>query len=155
MFSSEKYIKDQREKSGRRNRFDYLQSLVTEFQDTDNEGESWIQEDLCAWFLVVECNNGNIIKVWRGKTDKNMPVRQLTATVENVYSSSYQLWLGNFYCLFVILVLDKVYRLTRFRNCIMVNLTLENLNTKWTFFVLENLLLKYCKLDLWNEILFF
>ncbi|XP_066929257.1 armadillo repeat-containing protein 7-like isoform X2 [Clytia hemisphaerica] len=42
MFSSEKYIKDQREKSGRRNRFDYLQSLVTEFQDTDNE-ESKLQ----------------------------------------------------------------------------------------------------------------
>ena len=36
MFSSKEYINKQSEKSGRRGRFDYLQSLVTEFQDTEN-----------------------------------------------------------------------------------------------------------------------
>lgn len=36
MYSTKEYINKQSEKSGRRGRFDYLQSLVTEFQDTEN-----------------------------------------------------------------------------------------------------------------------
>ena len=38
MFSTEDYINEQSSKSGRRGRFEYLQSLVTEFQDTDSKG---------------------------------------------------------------------------------------------------------------------
>ena len=37
MFSTKEYVEEKGKKSGR-GRFEYLQSLVTEFQDTDKEG---------------------------------------------------------------------------------------------------------------------
>jgi len=39
MLSSQKYIDGECKKSGRKGRFDYLQALVTEFQDTSKKGK--------------------------------------------------------------------------------------------------------------------